>query len=133
MRLNRILFVFPGILLLAFFGWNLLADAQQEKHEDYLRNQDKIGDVVLEPGNYMVAHRHQGDQEDSEPCAFFYQVSRGSAGGARLSEENEKAKFRCRPSAGKFMYGFALSITRRADGPQYCTPSSFPAARKYTI
>lgn len=66
MKAKRILFVFPGILLLAVFGWNLQGDTQSEEHAVFLRNQYQVRDVVLKPGNYVVVHRQYGNTQ-SDP------------------------------------------------------------------
>ena len=128
MRPNRILFALVGILLLAVFGWNLRGAAQSEKHEVFLRNHYAVRDVVLEPGNYIVVHRHQANHEGSEPCTFFYKVPRRSVGKVRLSEKNEAAKFRCRRSEGKAADGFILSTTRQPDGSFILRSVQFPGS-----
>ncbi len=128
MRPNRILFALAGILLLAVFGWNLQGDTQSEEHVIYLRNQYQVRDVMLEPGNYVVVHRHHGNNGGTEPCTFFYKVPRRLVGKARLSEKNEAAKFRCRPSEGKAADGFILSTTRRPDGSFVLRSVQFPGS-----
>ncbi|MCH8267742.1 MAG: hypothetical protein IH846_09520 [Acidobacteria bacterium] len=72
--------------------------------------------------------RHQGDNEGSEPRTFFYKVSRRLVGKARLSEKNEAAKFRCRPSEGKAADGLILSTTQRHDGSFVLRSVQFPGS-----
>lgn len=122
MRRKSILLGIAGILLLVPFGWNLLADAKDQRQEVILGQGYKMGDVLLKPGKYVIVHRHKGEKEGLEACTFLYR-------GTSLSEKDLVTSLRCKPSEAPVAKDFILKGTRQPDGTTLVTSIQFPGSR----
>ena len=98
-----------GIMLLGIVGWQLLAEARQERQDLTIGEGYKVGDVVLKPGKYVVIHKDQGNKESVEACTFFYRAP-------YYADKDAVVKLRCRPSEGKRVNEFSMKASQQPDG-----------------
>jgi hypothetical protein len=108
MRRNFLFFAIAGAMLLAVAGWNLLADAPEQRVEVFLRDGYKVGGVPLKAGKYIVIHKNVADHE-GEACTFFYRAP-------YRSEKDIVAKAHCQPVQGAVAKEFTLRSTTQPDG-----------------
>ena len=110
MKRNAVRFAFAGTLLLAVVAWNLAASSPEQRQEFSIRSVYRLGEVALNPGNYVVIHSAQKKSEGLE-CTLIYKAPyyRG---------KEPVAKAHCVLLQGAPVQGFTIESTRQADGSQ---------------